>query len=176
MPGERLARGTGTQSTPVAVPQDPARLSAVVRHPDYDAAMAYGPPGSSWLDLLLPLVMVVTGALAAGATFAATGPGLAAALVITLGLPWFVAAVALGRDAWRDRGGLLRRHVSLVVLTVAGGCSPNDGNRTVELLLESGRRHELRCHPGLAAALDVGDVGVAYVKAGRLIAFCRLDV
>ncbi len=170
----RLARGTGAQDA--LDPRGGARLDRVLTHADYPAAMAFGPPAPSRLDLILPLVMVVTGALAIARTLDVLGVGVAGAVIGVLGLGWFAVAAALARSGWRDRGGLLRRQVALVVAERAGERPLREGHRAVELQHEGGGREELQCHPGLAAALGRGDVGIAYVKRGRLIAFCRFDV
>ena len=169
----RLARGTGAQDA--LDPRGGARLDRVVTHGDYPAAMGFGPPTPSLLDLILPLVMVVTGAHAIARTLDVLGVGVAGAVIGVLGLGWFAVAAALARSAWRDRGGLLRRQVALVVAERVAERPLREGHRAVELQLEGGGREALPCHPGLAAALGRGDVGIAYVQRGRLIAFCRFD-
>lgn len=169
-------------------PADPrARLAALREHPDFPAAMHHRPT-----SIRIPLLLGCQGALALGFV------GLVAFLALSGSVPaglggfaqlviLFIGALGALLAVWsivrlvRFVLSRLERLPALVVgkrQHVSRGMGTSEMTSTtyhVTLELEGAGRREVETGGRLYGRLGPGDVGVAYLRAGHLLDYRRLD-
>ncbi len=163
----QLARGTNLRD------HDLARMRQVAHHPEFlrmSELGLYAPPASAY-DLAA--VMTGVGILAAVSALAALGLSTVGVLAALAGVAWAAAGVGFGRQTYHRR--------ALVVRSVAmfeGAFDPNPAGGAevrIRLRLATGAAHAVVTTAGLAQALTAGDVGLAFLREGQLLAFWRVN-
>jgi len=160
----------------------PERFAAVERTPAYEELLRRTPSstgklvGFGFQTAFLVLFVLVSGAMTVG--FLAAGP---LALV-----PGFICGVGVwmlvrnSKQAANFAGSQLQRTIAVwrdERTEVSGGGKNSSATTTHYVLLEErdGKRTEVPCEDGLAGAHAPGDIGVAYLRAGVLLDFQRVD-
>ena len=166
-----------TRAPVVAAPiESPERFDAVQAHPDLQALLDRRPedPGAS---SVVPgvIVVVVSAAIAVGVLSQVAEGSIP---------PWFLVAPALLAllgfglllAAKLERGSPIHRNVAVVLderVRVSGGGGNSHAETHYYILIadRSGQRVELEAEEDLAGRTAPGDIGVAYIRRGRLVDF-----
>jgi hypothetical protein len=140
-------------------------LGKLEQHPDYERAMKHAPKSST--ALLIALGIALTGG---GGTLGVVAP---TQFVRTIGWCLSLAGVACMAVAVFFASTPLER----VLAVVADRSGQPTGERKHYVTLEriDGEKREYRASRELAAKLEGGHVGVAYLKAGFLLEFKQLS-
>ncbi len=181
--GAELPRdGAPPPPTPFVDTEERFRLLA--EHEDYERLMSLEADVPSersvhLLQLLAGVTLLGTvGLLIAGFTAAFFAP-LAVALVVGLGILLFSLVDAVTRRQ-RYAKAPLQRLPALVLEEhtrfTGGGREEVSTQYTTTLLLQDGKRLEVRTVKEVVGRVTRGDIGVAYLKGGLLIEFGRVAV
>jgi len=160
----------------------PERFAAVERSPGYEELMRREPSGTKQMlgmgcQTAFLLVWTI-GAAVMTVVFLAAGP-----LAIVPGAMCAVGILMLVRlsgQTARFAGAALERRIAVWKderTEVSGGGKHSSASTTHYVLLEErdGKRTEVPCDDGQAGAHAPGDIGVAYLRAGVLLDFQRVD-
>jgi hypothetical protein len=174
--GALLPLRTPGPATPVEAPE---RFEAVERHPELPKLLARVPddpgapsvlPGSCFLALLAAVTIGMLTQMGHG-----PGGGLPPAILLA---PALMSLLAIGMivSAARSRSAPLHRNVAVVLderIKVSGGGQHSHARTEYYVLLadRSGTRVELEATEELAGSTAPGDIGVAYIRRGRLVDF-----
>lgn len=165
----------------------PARFEQAEAHPGYAAACAHKPAERPTFEVAGPII---------GLFFTLLGMCFFLFIAVEFGtldtpgvlVPYLLlvlmmvgSAIALGVMLYRvilERSAPIERGVRVVVderTGVVGGKNPRT-NYFATLQTRDGARVEHRCEEWLAARIANGDIGVAFMQAGRLLDFVRIEV
>lgn len=169
--GSLLPLRTPTAGSPIEAPE---RFEAVERHPDMPRLLSRVPedpkapsvaPGIVFLAAIVVVTVAMFSQRPGPPPFVLIVPGIAA-------LP----AIAQIVHAVRRRSGPIHRNVAVVLderMKVSGGGQDSSARTKYYVLLadRSGSRLELEATGDVAGQTARGDIGVAYVRHGRLVDF-----
>jgi len=171
--GSMLPVQTPANALPVAAPE---RFDAVQSHPDLPALLELTPedPGA---PSLVPggCLLVMAGAIGVFILSQITGGNLPPGLLL---VPALVGS--LGLAVWlyanRERTAPIHRNVAVVLderVRVGGGGKHSSASTHYYVLIadRAGTRVELEAEEDLAGRTAPGDIGVAYIRRGRLVDF-----
>jgi len=160
----------------------PERFAAVESSPAYAALMKREPSGTKqMLGMGCQTAFLVVWTVASGAMTVAFLPAGPLAVVpgsmCVLGI---VLLVILSAQTAKFARAALERRIAVWKderTEVRGGGKNSSASTTHYVLLEErdGKRTEVPCEDGLAGAHAPGDIGVAYLRAGVLLDFQRVD-
>lgn len=173
--------GAALATTPAPPAPDPfgdvaARFRELMEHPDLPRLLQSTPEVPEFAGKTLPsflflLFLAVLGLFASLLTFQLCPPlGFAPLALVGVGF-----LVLVRQMLWSSRTPLTA-HPALIVelrakLQAGAEHSPAHTRHFVTLQFEDGRRAEHECYSSALAGLEVGALGVAYLKGGRLAAF-----
>ncbi len=177
---------------------DPTRFDRVLEHPDYPSAPAQpvlpADAGIAVAAIAGPLLLSLFGAVfllvAITLLLAIQPPFLVSLLFVGAGVVFVGGGIAMARTLIAMRDAPIERQVAVIVRerTDVGGREHTDTSYYATLQTRDGTRTEYRISRALVGRLVVGDIGVAYVKhtdldlgiakvrARRLVEFIRFDV
>jgi hypothetical protein len=178
--------GAALPLEPEPPPPDPfgdvaARFRALAAHPELPGLLAARPEvpelaGKTLPSFLLLLLVAALGLLASLVCLQLCPPlGFAPLALVVVGF------LVLSKDMlWNARTPIVARPAMVVELRArlqAGAeHSPSHTRHHVTLQFEGGERAEHECFASALASLEIGALGVAYLKGERLAAFTRLAV
>jgi hypothetical protein len=174
--GSLLPQPIPVPGTPIEAPE---RFEAVLRHPDLPRLLQRVPLDSGAHSIGPGVMLLVTMVVISAAMLPQITSGdrdhLPAGILL---LPGAVAlfAVARIRNAWQSRSAPLRRNVAVILddrVKVSGGGQHSSAITTYYLLLaeRDGMRVEIETSEEIARRTAPGDIGVAYIRNGRLVDF-----
>jgi hypothetical protein len=178
--------GTATQAAPCigsdAHRTHPERFDAVEAHPGYQKAIARPPTASLSDHFTAPIVGFVLGAILFyfGGTRLMETRG-QVLMVLGFFAVWLAVCVVALVQALRYRAAPVVPCVAVVVderTEVSGGHGkmPSQTAYYATLQRRCGTRREYEVSGEGAGVLAPGDIGIAFVKAGRLLGFDRVPV
>lgn len=165
----------------------PARFEQAEAHPGHAAACAHKPAERPTFEVAGPMIGLLATLL--GMCFllfiavefgTLDKPGVLVPyllLVLTM-VGSFIALSVVLRRVLAERSAPIERGVRVVVderTGVVGGKNPRT-NYFATLQTRDGARVEHKCEEWLAARIANGDIGVAFMQAGRLLDFVRIEV
>ena len=168
------------QPTVVASPiEAPERFDAVQAHPDLPQLLERVPEDPGAPSSVPGFALIVIAGVIAAVMLAQMGSGHGDAMPpalllgpLLLGLLGVIVIVVAGRD----RSSPIRSNVAVVLderIKVSGGGQNTSAKTTYYVLVadRAGTRIELETTEDLAGRTAPGDIGVAYIRRGRLVDF-----
>ena len=163
----------------------PERFELAEKHPGFGMARSHMPKVSATAEVVAPIVLGGFGVLfiiisqsIGGEVHEPTGFRL---LFLAIPIIFICVAIAMVIKAMRFASAPISNDLLVVVderIEVKGGGENSSAHTTYYATLQDrrGARHEYQTYDWLAGRIAAGDIGVAYLKGGRLVDFSRLDI